>query len=49
VAVVSSWRKKMSDKNVEQWINIRFCVETAKTASETLVILTVAYDEYAMK
>jgi hypothetical protein len=39
----------MSDKNLEQRINIKFCVETAKTASETLAILTVAYDEYDMK
>jgi len=39
----------MSDKNLEQRINIRFCVKIGKTASETLAILTVAYGEYAMK
>jgi len=39
----------MSDKNLEQWINIKFCVKFGKSASETLVPLTVAYGEYAMK
>jgi len=40
---------KMSDKNLEQWINIKFCVKIVKSASETLALLTVAYGEYAMK
>jgi len=40
---------KMSDKNLEQWINIKFCVKFGKSASETLALLTVAYGEYAMK
>ena len=39
----------MSDKNLEQRINIKFCVKIGKSASETLVLLTVAYGEYAMK
>ena len=39
----------MSDKNLEQRINIKFCVNIGKSASETLAILTVAYGEYAMK
>jgi hypothetical protein len=39
----------MCDKNFEQRINITFCVKTGKGASETLSLLTVAYDEYAMK
>ena len=39
----------MSDKNLEQWINIKFCVKFGKSASETLALLTVAYGEYAMK
>jgi hypothetical protein len=39
----------MSDKNLEQWIIIRFCVKIGKSASETLALLTVAYVEYAMK
>jgi hypothetical protein len=39
---------KMSD-NLEQRINIRFCVMIGKSASETLALLTVAYSEYVMK
>jgi hypothetical protein len=39
----------MSDKNLEQRINIKFCVKIGKSASETLAPLTVAYDEYATK
>jgi hypothetical protein len=40
---------KTSNNNLEQPINIKFCVKTGKSASETLAILTVAYGEYAMK
>jgi hypothetical protein len=36
----------MSDKNLEQWISIKFCV---KIGSETLALLTVDYGENAMK
>jgi len=39
----------MSDKNLEQQINITFCVKIGKSGSETLALLTVAYGEYAMK
>ena len=39
----------MSDKNLEQRINIKFCVKISKSDSETLALLTVAYGEYAMK
>jgi hypothetical protein len=39
----------MSDKNLEQRINIKFCVKIDKSASETLALLTVVYGEYAMK
>jgi hypothetical protein len=39
----------MSDKNLEQWINIKFCVKISKSTSETLALLTVAYGEYTMK
>jgi len=39
----------MSDKNMEQLINIKFCVKIGKSASETLTLLTVAYGEYDMK
>jgi hypothetical protein len=35
--------------NLERWINIKFCVNIGKSASETLTLLTVAYGEYAMK
>ena len=40
---------KMSDKNLEQRINIKFCVKIGKSANETLALLTVAYGEHAMK
>jgi hypothetical protein len=40
---------KMSDKNLEQRINIKFCVRIGKRASETLALLTVVYGEYTMK
>ena len=40
---------KVSDKNLEQRINIEFCVKIGNSASETLALLTVAYGEYAMK
>jgi TRAP-type uncharacterized transport system substrate-binding protein len=39
---------KMSDKNLEQRINIKFCVKIGNSSSETLALLTVAYGEYAM-
>jgi hypothetical protein len=39
----------MRDKNLEQRINIKFCVKIGKSASETLALLTVAYGEYAVK
>ena len=39
----------MNDKNLEQRINIKFCVKIGKSASETSASLTVAYGEYAMK
>ena len=39
----------MSDKNLEQRINIKFWLKIGKGASETLVLLTVAYCEYALK
>jgi hypothetical protein len=41
--------RKMSDKNLEQRINIKFCVKIGRSASETLALLTVAYGEYTMK
>jgi transposase len=39
----------MSDKKLEQRINIKFCVKIGKSASETLALLTVAYGEYDMR
>jgi hypothetical protein len=39
----------MSDKNLEQRINIKFCVKIGKSANGTLALLTVPYGEYAMK
>jgi hypothetical protein len=39
---------KMNDKNLEQLINIKFCLKVGKSASETFALLTVAYDEYAI-
>jgi hypothetical protein len=39
----------MSDKNLEQRMNIKFCVKIGKSASETLVLLRMAYGEYTMK
>jgi hypothetical protein len=39
----------MSDKNLEQGINIMFCVKIGKIASETLALLIVAYGKSAIK
>jgi hypothetical protein len=40
---------KISDKNLDQWINIKFRVTIGRNAGETLALLIVAYGEYAMK
>jgi hypothetical protein len=41
---------KMRDKNLQhRIINFKFCVKIAKSPSETLALLTVAYGEYVMK
>jgi hypothetical protein len=39
----------MGDKNLEQWVNFKFCVKIRKSASEMLALLTGVYAEYAMK
>jgi hypothetical protein len=39
----------MSETNLEQRINIEFCVKIGRSACETLALLTLAYGEYAMK
>jgi len=41
--------EKMSDKNLEQRISIKFCVKIGISARETLALLTVAYGEYGVK
>jgi hypothetical protein len=38
----------MSDKNLLQQINIKFCEKICKSASEMLALLTAPYGEYAM-
>jgi hypothetical protein len=40
---------KISDKNLEPQINIKFYVKIGKNASETLVLLKLAYGEYDVK
>jgi hypothetical protein len=40
---------KISDKNLEQGINIEFCVKIGKSTNEVSAPLTVAYGEYVMK
>jgi hypothetical protein len=39
----------MSDRLLEQHINIKFCAKLGKSASETLQMLTEAYGADAMK
>ncbi|CAI9587884.1 unnamed protein product [Staurois parvus] len=39
----------MSDRNLEQRMNIKLCVKMGKSASETLVLLKEAYGEHSMK
>jgi hypothetical protein len=48
VSAVYCWRN-MSDKSLQQRINIKFCVRIGKNTSKPLALLTLAYDEYAMK
>jgi hypothetical protein len=38
----------MSEKNLQQRINVKFCVQIGKNARETLALLTVAYRKYAV-
>jgi hypothetical protein len=37
------------DKKLEQWINMKFCMELTECASGMLALLTLAYGEYTMK
>jgi hypothetical protein len=39
----------MSDKNLEQRINIKFYEKLGEITGETLALLTLAYDEYSIK
>jgi hypothetical protein len=39
----------MSDENLEQRINIKFCVKIGKSVSETLALLKVAYGSFQNK
>jgi hypothetical protein len=41
--------RKISDRLLEESINIKFCVKLGKSASETLHMLTEAYGAGAMK
>jgi hypothetical protein len=41
--------RKISDKTLQQQINVKFCVKIGKSASETSAQLTLAYGDYAMK
>jgi hypothetical protein len=41
--------KKMSDRLLEQHINIKFCAKLGKSASKTLQMLTEVYGVVAMK
>jgi hypothetical protein len=45
----STPRTRTTSSVVATWINIKFCVKIGKSASKTLVLLRVAYGEYAMK
>jgi transposase len=40
---------KISDKNLEQRINIKLYVMIGKSTRETLALLTLAYGKYSMK
>jgi hypothetical protein len=39
----------MSNKNLEQWMNIKFCVKIGKSTGQILALLTMAYSECPMK
>jgi hypothetical protein len=40
---------RVSDKNLEQRINMKFCVKTCKRVNKTLAVLTLAYIKYDIK
>jgi hypothetical protein len=39
----------MSDNDLEQWINIKFCLKNGRSVSETLALLALAYVGYTVK
>lgn len=39
----------ISDQNLEQRMNIKFCMKTGKSASDMLALLTLTYGECIMK
>lgn len=39
----------MDEMNLEQWINIKFCLKIGKSSSEMLAELKVTYREHAIK
>jgi hypothetical protein len=39
----------VSDKNLEQRINIKFCENISRSVSEMLAMLTLAYSKYGKK
>jgi hypothetical protein len=47
--VIATCSKKMSERNLEQRINIKFCAKLGKSARETLDMLRVAYGDNALK
>ena len=46
--ILFCWRK-ISERNLDQRINIKFWVKISEIACETLVQLKMVYDEHAMK
>ena len=43
--MLSCWQK-MNKRNLDWWINIKFCVKTDKDANETLTLLQMVYGEH---
>jgi hypothetical protein len=41
--------RRMSDKTLEQQINMKFSVKIGKSANEMLALLTLAYGKYFIK
>lgn len=39
----------MNERNLEQWLNIKFCVKIRKSANEMLALLKMFYGEHDLK